>query len=74
MTTKEQVVKNLLEDSFNSKLVEALSAVNSVSPYSNAVEIAQSAINDSPGSTDTEAITALSVDYLFNQFGYVRQQ
>lgn len=69
MTLKENVMKLLLEDTFNSLIVKAQGEASIQTSFDVAEVNAQSAINDNPSETDASALAGIAVGYIISSFG-----
>ena len=69
MTLKENVMKLLLEDTFNSLIVKAQGEASIQTSFDVAEVNAQSAINDNPSETDASVLAGIAVGYIISSFG-----
>ena len=69
MTLKENVMKLLLEDTFNSLIVKAQGEASIQTSFDVAEVNAQSAINDNPTETDASTLAGIAVGYIISSFG-----
>lgn len=67
MTTKEQLMKVLLEDEFNKTAVKLIEVSTGQTAFDVAEVVAQGAINEHPSISDISELQGYALELIFNQ-------
>lgn len=70
MTLKENVMKLLLEDSFNRSVINASTESGGGSNFDVAETVAQGAINENPTETNASVLAGLAIGLIVRGWGY----